>query len=63
MKSANRHSTEGDEFSMAYQTINPSTEELVKTFKEHTEAQLEAIIGKAEETYENDLRVSLQRCN
>jgi len=31
---------------MAYQTINPSTEELVKTFKEHTDAQLEAIIGK-----------------
>jgi len=39
---------------MAYQTINPYTEELVKTFTEHTDAQLEAIIAKAEETYEND---------
>ena len=39
---------------MAYQTINPYTEELVKTFREHTDAQLEAIIAKAEETYEND---------
>jgi succinate-semialdehyde dehydrogenase / glutarate-semialdehyde dehydrogenase len=48
---------------MAYQTINPSTEELAKTFKEHTDAQLEAIIGKAEETYENDWSLSLERCN
>jgi succinate-semialdehyde dehydrogenase/glutarate-semialdehyde dehydrogenase len=39
---------------MAYQTINPFTEELVKTFREHTDAQLEAIIAKAEEIYEND---------
>ena len=39
---------------MAYQTINPFTEELVKSFKSHTDAQLEAIIAKAEETYEND---------
>ena len=39
---------------MAYQTINPFTEELVKSFREHTDAQLEAIIAKAEETYEND---------
>src|SRR5271157_4573903 len=39
---------------MAYQTINPYTEELVKTFTEHTDAQLEAIIAKAEETYEDD---------
>jgi len=39
---------------MAYQTINPFTEELVKTFREHTDAELEAIIAKAEETYESD---------
>jgi len=39
---------------MAYQTINPYTEELVKTFREHTDAQLGAIIAKAEATYEND---------
>lgn len=39
---------------MAYQTINPFTEELVNAFREHTDAQLEAIIAKAEETYAND---------
>ncbi|HTT17331.1 MAG TPA: NAD-dependent succinate-semialdehyde dehydrogenase [Candidatus Sulfotelmatobacter sp.] len=39
---------------MAYQTINPYTEELVGSFKEHTDAQLEAIITQAQETYEND---------
>jgi len=39
---------------MAYQTINPYTEELVKSFREHTDTQLEAILAKAEETYEND---------
>jgi succinate-semialdehyde dehydrogenase / glutarate-semialdehyde dehydrogenase len=39
---------------MAYQTINPYTEQLVKAFRDHTNAQLEAIIAKAEETYEND---------
>ena len=39
---------------MEYQTINPFTEELVKTFPEHTDAQLEDIIAKAEDVYEND---------
>ena len=39
---------------MAYQTINPFTEKLVKSFNEHTDAQLEAIIATAEDTYEND---------
>jgi len=39
---------------MAYQTINPFTEELVKSFTEHTDAELEAIIARAEETYESD---------
>ncbi len=42
---------------MAYQTINPNTEELVKSFAEHTDAQLEAIIAKSEETYEKDWRL------
>ncbi len=42
---------------MAYQTINPYTEKLVKAFNEHTDAQLEAIIAKAEETYANDWRL------
>jgi succinate-semialdehyde dehydrogenase/glutarate-semialdehyde dehydrogenase len=39
---------------VAYQTINPYTETLVKTFTEHTDAQLEAIIAKAGEAYQND---------
>ena len=39
---------------MAYQTINPYTEKLVNTFNEHTDAQLDAIIAKAEETFKND---------
>src|SRR5208337_5315448 len=34
--------------------INPYTEELVKSFNEHTDEQLNAIIAKAEQTYEND---------
>jgi succinate-semialdehyde dehydrogenase/glutarate-semialdehyde dehydrogenase len=39
---------------MAYQTINPFTEKLVKSFNEHTDAQLETIISRAEDTFEND---------
>ena len=42
---------------MQYQTINPFTEELVKTFPEHTDAQLQEIIAKAESVYENDWRL------
>jgi succinate-semialdehyde dehydrogenase / glutarate-semialdehyde dehydrogenase len=39
---------------MAYETINPYNEELVKSFTEHTDSQLEAIIAKSEETFKND---------
>ena len=39
---------------MEYQTINPFTEELIKTFPMHTDAQLEEIIAKAESVYESD---------
>lgn len=39
---------------MTYQTINPFTEELVRTFPQHTDAQLEAIIAKAEASYQKD---------
>ena len=39
---------------MQYQTINPFTEELIKTFPQHTDAQLQEIITKAEAVYEND---------
>ena len=42
---------------MAYQTINPFTEELVKSFREHTDTELESIIARAEETYESDWRL------
>ncbi len=39
---------------MAYQTINPYTEELVKDFPEHTDEQLDSILGRAQETFQND---------
>ena len=42
---------------MQYQTINPSTEELIKTFPEHTDAELQEIIAKAEAVYESDWRL------
>jgi succinate-semialdehyde dehydrogenase/glutarate-semialdehyde dehydrogenase len=38
---------------MAYETINPYTEELLKTFDPHTDAQLKAIIAQAHDTYKN----------
>jgi len=39
---------------MEYQTINPFTEELIKTFPMHTDEQLEKIIAKAESVYKSD---------
>ncbi len=39
---------------MSYQTINPFTEKLVKTFMEQTNEQLEAVIAQADNTYRND---------
>ena len=39
---------------MLYQTINPYTEELVKTFPPHTDADIESIMAKAEKTYATD---------
>lgn len=42
---------------MLYQTINPFTEELIKAFPEHTDAQLEGIIAKAESAYQNEWRL------
>ncbi len=41
---------------MAYQTINPNDEELVKSFPEHTDQQLEQIIAQADSTYRNNWR-------
>ena len=48
---------------MGYQTINPFTEKLVQSFSEHSDAELEAIIEQAQETYENDwsLRSAAER--
>ena len=48
------HSTRKRYVSMLYQTINPATEEVVKTFPEHTDAQLQEIIAKAEAVYKSD---------
>ena len=39
---------------MAYQTINPYTEQLVKVFPEHTDQQLDAIIAQAQKTFQTD---------
>lgn len=39
---------------MAYQSIDPYTETLVKTFDEHTDAQMDAILDAAHATYRDD---------
>ena len=39
---------------MLYQTINPYTEELVRTFPLNTDAEIESIIATAEKTYATD---------
>jgi succinate-semialdehyde dehydrogenase/glutarate-semialdehyde dehydrogenase len=42
---------------MTYDAINPFTEESLKSFGQHTDAELEAILAKAEETYESDWKL------
>jgi len=42
---------------MQYQTINPFTEELVKTFPEDTDERLQEIIAKAEAVYKSDWKL------
>jgi succinate-semialdehyde dehydrogenase/glutarate-semialdehyde dehydrogenase len=49
-----RNAPNKKEIAMEYKTINPFTEKLVKSFPEHTDAQPQAIIARAEATYEND---------
>jgi succinate-semialdehyde dehydrogenase / glutarate-semialdehyde dehydrogenase len=39
---------------MLYQTINPATEEVLKTFAEHTDEQLEGVIARANRAYANE---------
>ena len=38
---------------MSYQTINPFTEELVKTFPEHSDAEMQSILTQADDTFRN----------
>ena len=39
---------------MLYQTINPYTEDLIRTFPQHADDDIESIIVKAEQTYATD---------
>jgi succinate-semialdehyde dehydrogenase/glutarate-semialdehyde dehydrogenase len=39
---------------MFYQTINPYTEDLVKTFAQHNDAEIESIVARAEKTFATD---------
>jgi succinate-semialdehyde dehydrogenase/glutarate-semialdehyde dehydrogenase len=39
---------------MPYQTINPSNEQRIRVFPEHTDEQLEELISRAQSTYQND---------
>jgi acyl-CoA reductase-like NAD-dependent aldehyde dehydrogenase len=39
---------------VSYQTINPFTEKLAKTFPEHSDAEMKAILAQADETFRND---------
>jgi succinate-semialdehyde dehydrogenase / glutarate-semialdehyde dehydrogenase len=39
---------------MNYQTINPYTEQLIRTFPLHTDAEIESIIARAEKTFVTD---------
>jgi succinate-semialdehyde dehydrogenase/glutarate-semialdehyde dehydrogenase len=43
---------------MLYQTINPATEEVLKTFAKHTDEQLEGVIARANRTYANEWRTA-----
>jgi hypothetical protein len=42
---------------MAYVTIDPSNEQLLKQFSEHTDEQLEGIITRSDEVYRTDWRL------
>lgn len=41
---------------MAYQTINPATGEVIRTFTEITDEQLESAVASAQAIYESDWR-------
>ncbi len=38
---------------MPYQTINPYNGELLRTFEDHTDEQMEAFLTKADDTFRN----------
>jgi len=42
---------------MMYQTINPFTGDLLKEFPEHSDAQLDEILSKAQAVYQNNWRL------
>ncbi len=42
---------------MAYTRINPFTEQVVKTYDEHTDAELEGMLARADTTYRDDWRL------
>ena len=39
---------------MAYRTLNPFTEQTVKTYAEHTDAEVEAALAKADALFRSD---------
>jgi len=49
---------------MAYLTMNPSNEQLLKQFPEHTDGQLEEFLTRSDEVYRTDwrLRSLAERC-
>ncbi len=36
---------------MAYQSVNPANGEILRAFDQHTDAQMQSALGKADETY------------
>jgi hypothetical protein len=51
VKSATVKEIKNKGVTMSYQTINPTNEEKVKVFPEHTDEQLEELIARAQSTY------------
>jgi succinate-semialdehyde dehydrogenase/glutarate-semialdehyde dehydrogenase len=47
---------EDTERNVAYQTINPATGEVVKTFQDISESELEVVVSRAHSVYESDWR-------
>ena len=41
---------------MAYQSVNPYTERVIESFSEHTDAEIERILARADQTFREDWR-------